>query len=165
MAVGYAWRGDARYYATVVDRYYRQAPLPLHLGVQGTVYGGAAATYALLSNLDLAAKSLWLVAVAACGWAFPHVVKGGIVLKYRLRPTFGAEATFRMTNTEVLVGGPGAGRFTWSVYDRAVSFSDGILLVRKGAIRWLPHAALTEGTPAEAVAVVQAHLPIRAVAG
>jgi hypothetical protein len=66
-----------------------------------------------------------------------------------------------MTDTEVVVEGPGAGRYPWSVYDRAVSFTDGLLLVRKGGIRWLPNAALTEGTPAEAVAVVQSHIPTR----
>jgi hypothetical protein len=47
------------------------------------------------------------------------------------RPTFGAETTFTMTDADVLIGGPGAGRFQWNVYDRAVSFSDGLLLVRK----------------------------------
>jgi hypothetical protein len=59
---------------------------------------------------------------------------------------------------------PGAGRFPWNVYDRAVSFSDGLLLVRKGGIRWLPHEALRGGSPAEALALVQGHLPVRVLA-
>jgi hypothetical protein len=66
-----------------------------------------------------------------------------------------------MNATEVQISGHGAGRFPWSVYDRAVSFSDGLLLVRKGGIRWLPHEALKEGSPAEALALVQSRLPVR----
>jgi hypothetical protein len=161
MGIAYAWRGDERYYATVVDRYYRQAPLPLHLGIQATIFWVVTSGLALYSDFDLSAKSVWLVASAVFGLAIPHLVKRGVVLKYRLRPTFGTETTFRMTDTEVVVGGPGAGRFPWTVYDRAVSFPDGLLLVRRGGIRWLPHAALREGTPADALAAVQSHLPIR----
>jgi len=164
MTITYVWRGDARYYATVVDRYYRQVPLPLHLGVQATVCWIAGSAYALISHFDLATECGWLAGSAAFGMAFPYLVKGGILLKYRRRPTFGTETTFRMTDIEVLVDGPGAGRYPWTVYDRAVSFTDGLLLVRKGGIRWLPHAALTVGTPTEAVAIVQSRLPTRVLA-
>jgi len=37
MAVAYVWRGDGHYYATVVDRYYRQAPPVLRLGAQAAM--------------------------------------------------------------------------------------------------------------------------------
>jgi len=123
-----------------------------------------ASAIVLASNFDLTTQCLWLVGAAAFGLAFPPIVKHGILLKYRRRPTFGTETTFRMTDTEVLVDGPGAGRYPWTVYDRAACFCDGILLLRKGGIRWLPHAALTEGTPTEALAVVQSHLPTRVLA-
>jgi hypothetical protein len=66
-----------------------------------------------------------------------------------------------MGDNEVVITGPGAGRFPWTVYDRAVHFSDGILLIRKGGIRWLPDAALTEGTAGDAIAIVRTHLPVR----
>jgi hypothetical protein len=59
---------------------------------------------------------------------------------------------------------PGASRFPLNVYDRAVSFSDGLLIVRKGGIRWLPLEALKEVSPAEALAFVQPHLQVRVLA-
>ena len=66
-----------------------------------------------------------------------------------------------MGDNEVVITGAGAGRFPWTVYNRAVHFSDGILLIRKGGIRWLPDAALTEGTAGDAIAIVRSHLPVR----
>jgi hypothetical protein len=162
--VAYAWHSDERYYATVVDRYYRQVSIPLHLGVQAASVWAVTSAIAFFPDIDLVARSVWLAASAVFSLVFPYIVKRAILLKYRLRPTFGAETTFTMNDTDVLIDGPGAGRFPWNVYDRAVSFSDGLLLVRKGGIRWLPHEALKEGTSTEAVALVQSHLPIRVLA-
>lgn len=162
--VTYSWHGDERYYATVVDRYYRQAWLPLRLKVQAFGVWIVASAFILFSDLDLVMRCVWLAVLTAFSLAFPYIVKRGIVMKYRSRSTFGAETTFKMTDTEVLITGPGAGHFSWTIYDRAVSFSDGLLLLRKGGIRWLPHEALREGTPAEAVALVQSHLPLRLLA-
>jgi hypothetical protein len=162
--VTYAWHSDDRYYVTVVNRYYQQVSLPLHLGVQAASLWIFTSAVALVSDINVVMRCVSLAASTIISLAFPYLVRRGVVLKYRLRPTFGAETIYKMNDTEVLITGVGAGRFPWSVYDRAVSFPDGLLLVRKGGIRWLPHEALKEGTPAEAVALVQSHLPVRALA-
>lgn len=161
--VAYAWRSDKRYYFTVVNRYYRQVSLPFHLGVQAVSAWIVTSAVVLGFDIDLVMRCIWLAACVVFGLVFPYLVRGVIVLKFRLRPTFGAETTFKMADTEVLITGPGAGHFPWSVYDRAVSFSDVVLLVSKGGIRWLPHEALREGTPAQALGLVQSHLPVRAL--
>jgi hypothetical protein len=161
MGIQYAWHSDDRYYATVVKNQYRQLPLPLRLRSQAIIIWTFLSGLTLSSDLDFRTKWIFLGVITAFACVFPSLVKRGIVLKYRLRPTFGAETTFRMSDNEVVINGPGAGRFPWTVYDRAVHFSDGILLVRKGGIRWLPDAALTEGTPGDAIAIVRTHLPVR----
>jgi hypothetical protein len=161
MEIQYAWNSDDRYYATVVKNQYRQMPLLLRLRSQAIVMWIVLSGFTLFLDLESRTKWVFLGFIAAFAYFFPPLVKRGIMLKYRLRPTFGAKTTFRMTDSEVVITGPGAGRFPWTVYDRAVHFSDGILLVRRAGIRWLPDAAVTEGTPADAIAVVRAHLPLR----
>jgi hypothetical protein len=161
MEIKYAWHSDERYYATVVKNQYRQLPLLLHLRSQAIVIWIVLSAFTLFSDLDLRTKWVFLGFITAFAAVFPYSVKRGIILKYRIRPTFGAETTFKMTDKEVVITGPGAGQFPWTVYNRAVHFSDGILLVRKGGIRWLPDAALTDGTPSDAIAIVRTHLPVR----
>jgi hypothetical protein len=159
--VTYTWHGDDRYYSTVVDRYYRQAPTLLHLRVQALGFWVVIGAIVLLSEPDIAMRAVWFAILTVFCLIFPYIVKRGIVLKYRLRPTFGAETTFKMTHADVQVTGPGSGHFPWTVYRRAVAFPDGVMLVRRGGIRWLPSDALKEGTYAEAVELVQSHLPLR----
>jgi hypothetical protein len=91
----------------------------------------------------------------------PQLSDGGIVLKYRLRPSFDSETTFALDANEVVVTGLGSGHFPWTVYRRAIRFSDGILLTRPGAIRWLPDAAITQGTAAEALTIIHKKMPLR----
>jgi hypothetical protein len=147
--------------ATVVKNQYRQLPFLLRLCSQATILWIVLSGITLSSELEFRAKWVFLALITVFACVFPSLVKRGVILRYRVRPTFGAETTFRMGDNEVVITGPGAGRFLWTVYDRAVHFSDGILLVRKGGIRWLPDAALTEGTPSDAIAIVRTHLPVR----
>jgi hypothetical protein len=164
MGIQYAWHSDDRYYATVVKNQYRQLPLLLRLHSQAIIFWIVLSGFTLASDFDSQVKWTFIASITAFACVFPSLVERGIIFKYRLRPTFGAATTFKMGDNEVVITGPGAGRFPWSVYDRAVHFSDGILLVRKGGIRWLPNAALIEGTPSEAIAIVRSHLPVRELA-
>jgi hypothetical protein len=161
MGIQYAWHGDDNYYATVVKNQYRQLPLPLRLHSQAIILWIVLSGFTVASDFSGATKWTFLAFISAFACVFPSLVKYGIILKYRLRPSFGAETTFNMGKDEVVITGPGAGRFPWTVYQRAVYFSDGILLVRRGGIRWLPNAALIEGTPGDAIAIVRTHLPVR----
>lgn len=162
MAIRYAWHGDRRYYLTVVDRYYTQVPLFFQLRSQAIViWIILTGPVLLIEDLELQAKAIWLTLTTAFAFAFTRVIRWGITLKYRLRRSFGSETTFTMDANEVVVTGVGAGHFPWTVYRRAVRFSDGILLTRAGAIRWLPDIALTEGTASDALEIVRQKMPLR----
>ena len=121
-------------------------------------------SFTLSSDLDFRTRWVFIGIISAFAFIYAPLVKRGIILKYHLRPTFGAETTSRITDNEVVIRGPGAGQFPWTAYSRAVRYSDGILLVRKGGIRWLPNAALKEGTPGDAIAIVRTRLPVRDLA-
>lgn len=49
----------------------------------------------------------------------------------------------------------------WTTYPRAVRFSDGILLLRRGVIRWLPDSAISEGSGKEATKLIASKIAIR----
>jgi hypothetical protein len=162
MAIRYGWLGDGQYYSTAVDRYYAQAPVLLRLRSQAIViWIIITAPLLLIDDLDHKAKGIWLALATAFAFTFAPLVKWGIRLKYRLRPSFGSETTFVMNVNEVVITGVGAGHFPWTVYQRAVRFSDGILLVRPRAIRWLPDTALIEGTASDALEIVRQKMPLR----
>jgi hypothetical protein len=162
MEIRYEWHSDQRYYSTVVDRYYTQVPLFFRLRSQAIViWIILTGPLLLIEDLDLRAKEIWVTLVTAFALAFTLLIRWGITLKYRLRRSFGSETTFTMNANEVVVTGVGAGHFPWTVYRRAVRFSDGILLIRAGAIRWLPDTALTEGTASDALEIVRQKMPLR----
>jgi hypothetical protein len=166
MAVAYVWTFDDRYYRMVVDRYYRQLPWPLHFEVLATVLWiiDAVPLLFLFPDLALITRCALLAAAAAVYfWGFPELVRRAIILREWRPSTYGAETVCRMMESGLLIERPGAGQVPWTVYRRAVLFPDGILLVRKGAIRWLPNTALKEGTPSEAAAMVRLRLPVRVI--
>jgi len=161
MTVQYAWRGDDQYYSTVAERYYRQLPFIFRLRSQAFLLGAIVAFLGIAGNADTQSRIGWALVAAAVAWFFPYVIRRAFVLKYRLRPTFGAEAGLTMGEDAVVIVGPGACRFPWKLYDRAVRYADGIMLITPGMARWLPDAALIEGTPTDATAMVRSRLPLR----
>jgi hypothetical protein len=162
MSIRYEWHGDERYNATVIDRYYAQVPFLLRLRSQATVIWIVfTGPLLFIEDVNLEAKGIWLVFATALAFAFAPFVRRGILLKYRLRPSFGSQTSFVMNANEVVLTGVGSGHFPWTVYKRAVRFSDGILLARPGAIRWLPDTALAEGTASEALEIVREKMPLR----
>ena len=101
MTIRYEWRGDRRYYSTVVDRYYTQVPLFFQLRSQAIViWIILTGPLLLLEDLDLQAKAIWPTLATAFAFAFTRVIRWGITLKYRLRRSFGSETTFTMTQTK-----------------------------------------------------------------
>lgn len=162
MEIRYKWRADEKFYSTVVDRYYAQVALPFRLRSQA-ILAWIALNFPLLliEDVDLQSKIIWFVAVTVFAIVFEPLIRWAIIFKYRLRPSFGSESTFSMNETGVTLTGAGAGIYPWTVYRRAVRFSDGILLTRPGALRWLPDSALTAGTAGEAEAFIRRKMPLR----
>jgi len=167
VTIDYKWRYDASYYAAVVDRYYRQLPFVFHLPSQFTLLWLLGTLwFSWVTGESLKEFAGWALLIGAV--AIPTLVlltKLCIRLKYRLRSRsgFGTETSYSMADTGITITGTGQGTFAWSVYSRVVRFSDGLLLVRKGAVRWLPDRALIGGSVEEATALVRAHLPMRLI--
>ncbi len=166
MEIVYKWRYDAAYYRSAIDRYYRQLPFVLHLPTQFTLLWllMVAVCWCLL-EIALTELVVWALVIGAI--VIPTLVfltKKAIFLKYRVRPSFDSEACYTLSDS----GGTiqqyvGETRFPWSKYARAVRFPDGILLLRKGAIRWLPDRSLETGSVDEAMALMRSKLPFRVV--
>lgn len=162
--VHYHWSYDAAYYSTVVDRYYKQLPFILHLPIQYTLLW-LGITVPLLIRIGTPTLVFvgWALLIGAIG--IPGLVvltKHGIKLKFRLRSSFGTDVDFFTSEAGIMIHQKSLnGAYPWTTYSRAVRFSDGILLLKPGAIRWLPDSALRRGTADEAVTLVRSHLPTR----
>jgi hypothetical protein len=165
--IEYKWRYDVKYYATVVDRYYQQLPFLLRLPSQFTLlWLLGIIVFSWATDEALKEYAWWALLIGAIGIPAGVVLtKLGIRLRYRLRRRsgFGSETSYSMAETGITITGTGQGTFAWSMYSRAVRFPDGILLVRKGAVRWLPDAALKSGTVEGAMALVSSQLPTRTI--
>jgi hypothetical protein len=162
--VEYAWRYDTDYYVAVVDRYYQQLPFFLHLPSQFGILWLAGLAIYLAATADVSVHSaLWAILIGAVGIpAGISLTRKAILLKYRIRPSFNSECTYSMSEAGLTIQSKSVrGTFEWSEYSRAVRFPDGILLLRQGAIRWLPDSAILAGTPTQATELVRARLPIR----
>ena len=84
------------------------------------------------------------------------VTKIGVLYRFKRRADFGAEVVVTVSEAGIASSGRHAqGSWGWQAYPRSVRYPDGILLLRRGVIRWLPDAALQNGTAADATALVK----------
>jgi hypothetical protein len=91
--------------------------------------------------------------------------KWGIFQRFRYRPDFGTEVTVTMSDTGLVASGHNVqGQWDWAAYPHAVRYSDGIMLLCPGVIRWLPDSALTVGTSADATALARSYSGFRELA-
>ena len=92
----------------------------------------------------------------------PIVSTWGIYQRFRYRADFGAEPTVTMSEEGLGASGPHVqGKWDWPAYPSAVRHPDGIMLLRRGVIRWLPDSALLVGTPEDATALVRSKSTLR----
>ena len=164
--VVYKWRYDGEYLSTTIARYYKQLPVVFHPPVQFTL-AWLVCVLAYWETTGAALKDF-------AGWALligfivipggSAVSKQGILFKYRVRRSFGTEALYSMTEAGVSYSGVSQeASYPWTTYTRGVRFPDGILLLRRGAMRWLPDRALQQGTPAQATDLVRSHIRLRLI--
>ncbi len=105
LTINYKWRYDTKYYAAVVDRYYRQLPFILHLPSQFTILWilGILA-FSWITGETLREFGGWALLIGAVAIpSFVLLTKLGIRLKYRLRAGFGTETSFSMADTGALI--------------------------------------------------------------
>ena len=166
MSVSYHFVADFSYFRTAVDRYYRQRPVLFWLPVQ---YGLIALPLfcALLYALTVGASWTLAVAFTLLLWplvvlAFVQLTKWGIIQRFRGNADFGTDVTTVLSQDGVEVSGRNAQtKLDWDAYPTSVRFADGILLVKAGAIRWLPDIAIESGSPAAATTLVGSKSKLR----
>jgi hypothetical protein len=164
MDVIYKFRADASYYRTLINRYYQQRPLPFRLTTQ---FGLVALVFAAGMIWGLVAPLGYKVAVALPMGAL--ILFGGVALtkwavyqRMRGRSDFGRETTVTMSDSGFVGrGAQSEGKWSWTDYPKAVRFSDGIMLLRRGVIRWLPDSGIVVGTPTDATALARSKSALR----
>jgi hypothetical protein len=167
MTVTYKFRIDANYYRDLIGRYYQQRPFIFRLQVQ---FGCIALVLMVFMALAFGTPTVSTVAGAAVIAALVYfggisVIRWGIFQRFRYRADFGSEVTINMSDTGLnAVGLHAKGEWAWAAYPSAARFSDGVMLLRPGVIRWLPDSALIAGTRDEATALVSVNSKIRAIA-
>jgi hypothetical protein len=165
----YKFEPDAHYLRTLIRRYRQQQPLLLRpegqfaivilmlLGV--SLYGRViAAPWQSVVNVTL------LIAVVVSVASIPFISH---MAQRRAESRANPKATITVTLSEGGIHGAGPTATTeldWQAYSRAVRYADGIMLIRKGSIRWLPDAALQDPVPDVAIKLVSSKLPLRFVA-
>ena len=162
--VRYRWIYDAEYYSTVMERYYTQAP---RLRRPSTQYALLCLAGAVICAVIYRPSTVKLVfgALAAGAVGIPAltaITRIGIRVRYMMRSSFGTEADLLLSPEGVTISQKSLnGTYGWTTYARAARFRDGIMLVKTGAIRWLPDSALVSGTVEDAMRLVSAHLTVR----
>ena len=154
----YKFRTDAAYYRTIIDRYYGQRPFLFRFPVQYGIVSLAMVGFFLWNKgpFSRTAVGIALIIAVLLMAGMVSITKIGILHRFKRRADFGAEAVVTVSEDGIASSGRHAqGRWGWQAYPRSVRYPDGILLLRRGVIRWLPDAALQAGTAAEATALVK----------
>jgi hypothetical protein len=93
--------------------------------------------------------------ILACGGAV-YLTKALLLKRLSRSLSSGVETTITLSDDGLAVSNPHIqSRVKWSVYPRSARFPDGILLMRAGAIVWLPDASLENSSPQLATSLVQ----------
>lgn len=154
----YKYRADAAHYRAVIDRFYAQRAFLLRLPAQYAIVSLAivGAFLGFKGSFTRITVGIGAVVVAVLTASMVALTKFGILHRFKRRADFGAETTVTLSKEAIASSGRHAeGKWGWQAFPRSVRYPDGILLMRRGVIRWLPDSALQEGTPADATALVQ----------
>ena len=162
----YKYRADAAYYRTVIERYYGQRTflfrLPMQYGIVSLAIVGAFLGFKGMSTRI--AVGIGFLVVVASTMGLVALTKVSILWRFKRRADFGAEVTVTVSKDAIISSGRHAeGKWGWQAYPRSVRYPDGILLMRRGVIRWLPDSALQEGTPADATALARSKTVMREI--
>jgi hypothetical protein len=154
----YKFHADTAYYRTIIDRYYRQRAFPLRLWVQYGILSLAivGAFLGFKGSFTRTAVGVGLLVVILSTAVMAALTKIAVLYRFKGRADFGTETTVTLSREAITSSGRHAeGKWGWQAYPRSVRYPDGILLLRRGVIRWLPDSALQEGTSTDATALVK----------
>jgi hypothetical protein len=167
MDITYKFRADAVYYRTLIDRYYQQRPFPFGLttqfGILALIIAGAFLS-AVVAPMEFKVGIALILAVLVL-FGGVALRKWGLYQRLKRRADFGREATVTLSAAGLAASGVHSqGSWNWAAFPRAVRYRDGIMLLRRGVIRWLPDSALVVGTPADATALTRSKSALRELA-
>ena len=164
MNITYRFRVDESYYRNLIDRFYRQGSVIRRPSVQFGILAFIVAAL-LVGQASVPTAGVLLGATVAAALMFVGGVSLttlGILRRFRRKADFGTEATVTLSEEGIAAHGEHVqGKWDWAAYHHAVRFSDGILLLRPGVIRWLPDAGISTGTATEATALVATKFKVR----
>jgi len=166
MEVTYNIGINESYYRTLIDRYYQQRPLVFRLPIQfGILAVGSATAFGFGIVAPVVPRVVFALVIAALVFfGGIAITKWGIFQRFRYRAEFGAMASITMSETGLSASGPDIqGKWAWAAYPNAVRYADGIMLLRRGVIRWLPDSALLVGTPEDATAIARSSSSLREI--
>jgi hypothetical protein len=164
MDVTYKIHINADYYRTLIDRYYEQRPFVFRLPVQfGFLALVAASLFVSAMDGSVGIKvAIALIFAALIFFGGVAVTKWGVYQRFRYRADFGTDATVTISEMGLVADGRHVqGKWDWAAYPSAVRYPDGIMLLRRGVIRWLPDSAIVVGKPEDATALARSKSAIR----
>ena len=150
-----------------MKRYYTQAPRLRRPTTQYALLwlAGAVVCAVIYRTSPVQVVFGALVAGAVGIPALTAITRLAIRVRFMMRSSFGTEADLLLSTGGVTISQKSLnGTYSWTTYARAVRFDDGIMLLKTGAIRWLPDSALVSGTIEDAMRLVSAHLTVRDLA-
>jgi hypothetical protein len=163
--VNYKINVDDAYFRSVINRYYRQRPFLLRLTSQFSILGACLVVpwvYALVTSADWKHGAIVGIPINILVAVGAHYLTKVLILDKLRWSGHSTEGTVVLSEEGVTVlGQHGQSIQYWTTYSRAVRFSDGILLLRRGVIRWLPDSAIERGTGEEAAELVASKMAIR----
>ncbi|MEO7149565.1 MAG: hypothetical protein ABIY40_06495 [Rhodanobacteraceae bacterium] len=165
MSITYKLIIDSNYFRTVIARYHRQRPFVLWLPVQFEILAAPFAGALFWGTRGSWKENVSMLALAAAGGiAGVFITKWAILKRMMGNARAGEVVTVIMSQDRISATGEHVrGEWDWAAYPRAVRFRDGILLLRRGVIRWLPDSTIQNGTPDEATDLVAGKTTLRRI--
>jgi hypothetical protein len=167
MAARYKYAFNAAYCRTVIARFYRQRLFYFLLSYQFALIAAIVllawfTTHAAAQPSPVSFKAVCITGAVLLG--FLLMMRAAVLLKLRGSREFGNEVTIVLSDEGLEASGPnGHSIVKWSAYPRSVRFADGFLLMRGGAIRWLPDAALEQGSVDAALSLIRSKTSLRSI--
>jgi hypothetical protein len=165
MTLHYKYVFDSAYCKAVIARFYGQRPLLLRLPVQFAI-PVAIVIWIWSSWQKMDASWPNVIALICAGVAVigagVYLGKLGVLQRLKRNSEFGLEVTITISAQGLTASSSNGGReYAWSAYPRSVRYADGILLMRGGAIRWLPDTSLQEGSAEQATDLIRGKTKMR----
>jgi hypothetical protein len=150
---------DSTYLRTTMQRYYRQRPFYIRPTGQFAIFGVILVIgWVFASGWESVALNALGAALVATliGYFSVRIINVGVLARLKGKTEFGSHITITMSEEGLSAVGPHVQtKWEWGAYPRSVVFSDGILLLRRGVIRWLPNSSLENAKPEDVVELVR----------